>query len=199
VAKLALGVESRPDEALQVVHREVDLPVEPLPPPSELETARKQSATEAARRRKAGAPYRDVAEAEIQRDWASEALQAWEKGPLQTSRRCEMQGLRLGDAAILALPLEVFVETGLAIKQAGLAAGASVTIVSSNSNGALGYLPTQDAYDTEGDYTNPQGVAPKVYDLYAFSPQAEPTIRQQADQLIRTLYRESPRKEGASP
>ena len=188
VAELAQVIETRPDVTLRVAHRVMDLPVEPLPPPPELDRMREHFAQEAARRRGAGKPYREVVDAEIQRDWADEGLRAWASGPLQESRHCEMQGIRLGDALILALPLEVFVETGLAIKEAAHAAGAKVTIVSSNSNGALGYLPTQDAYDTEGDYTNPHGVAPKVYDLYAFSPQAEPLVRHQATQLLNTLY-----------
>ena len=188
VAKIALGIESQPGVISRVERTAIDLPVEPLPSPAQLRDVRGQLEIEAARLRDEGRPSWKVAEAEIRRDWASEALRAWELGQIRDSRRCEMQGIRLGDALILALPLEVFVETGLTIKEEARKAGARVTIVSSNSNGALGYLPTQDAYDTEGDYTNPHGIAPKVYDLYAFSPGAEPLLCQQTIQLLKALY-----------
>ena len=94
-----------------------------------------------------------------------------------------MQALRLGDAVLLALPLEVFTETGLAIKAASPAAW---TVICSNSNGFNGYLPTRDAYDS-GDYTNPEGLAPKVYGVYAFSPEAEPLLRQKAIEFLRAI------------
>lgn len=183
VAKIALGIESQGNVPLRVERAVIELPVEPLPVPAELQTMRDRSAAEAARRRAEGKPDWEVVVAEIERDWASEALRAWDAGPLQQTRSCEIQGIRVGDAAILALPLEVFVETGLAIKADSLA---KLTLISSMSNGALGYLPTHQAYEVE-DYTNPQGLAPKVYDLYAFAPEAEPLVRQHASQILRSL------------
>ena len=53
--------------------------------------------------------------------------------------------------------------------------------------GELGYLPTADAYASD-DYTNPQGLAPKVYGLYAFSEAAEPLFRERAGALLAELF-----------
>lgn len=184
VAKIALGLHPQSEVTLRVERTVVNLPVEPLPPPSELRAMRDQFEAEAVKRGAEGQPLSDVAEAEIRRDWASEALREWESGKVQRSRACEMQGIRLGDAVVVGLPLEVFVETGLAIKQAF---PTTLIFISSNSNGALGYLPTKDDYEVEQHYTNPQGLAPKVYDLYAFSPEAEPLARREVVQLIEAL------------
>lgn len=185
VTKIALGLE--PGEAtLQVGRAVVDLPVEPLPSPSKLREIRDVAEAEAVRLEAEGRPWPERAVAQIRRDWAADGLRAWESGRLQPARRCEIQGIRLGDAAILALPLEVFVETGLAVKAES---PAKITVLCSNSNGALGYVPTKHAYEVENDYTNPQGLAPKVYDLYAFSAEAEPLVRQEAIRVLEALWR----------
>jgi hypothetical protein len=184
VAKVALEIEPGDDAAtLQVVRQAVELPVERLPAPAELEEMRAQAAANAERKTAEGRPWAEVAIEQVRRDWAEEALRAWQHGP-QSSRTCEIQALRIGDAAIVALPLEVFVETGLAIKDAS---AAPLTVISSMSNGALGYLPTRHAYETAGDYTNPQGLAPKVYDLYAFAQDAEHLLRREARQVVAGL------------
>ena len=185
VAKIALAIETRDTVALQVEQATIDLPVEPLPSPEELRSIEDETDARAKKLKAEGKPWAQVANHKIERDWAREALQEWESGHIQHTRPCTMQAIRLGEAVILALPLEVFVETSLAIK-AGSPAG--LTIVSSNSNGALGYMPTKHAYEVENDYTNPQGLAPKVYDIYAFSTEAEPLVRQKAGELLKDMY-----------
>ena len=97
---------------------------------------------------------------------------------------CEITVLRLGPAALLFAPLEVFAATGLAIKAAS---PAPLTLICTNANGELGYLPTPDAYKVE-DYTNPQGLAPKVYGLYALAEGAEPLFRERASALLKELF-----------
>ena len=69
--------------------------------------------------------------------------------------RGELQFMQLGDLKWLALPGEVFVETGIAIKQAG------ASFVVGNANGWLGYFPTRRAYD-EGGYEIGPGVWSRV-------------------------------------
>ena len=185
VAKVAL--ESAPCDVteLRVAQATVELPLAPLPPVTELQEMHRRFATEAAQRAEAGAPWADVSVAQIKRDWAAEALAVREQDQPATSRPCELLALRLGNAAILALPLEVFVETGLAIKEASPAA---LTLISTNSNGGVGYLPTRDAY-ASNDYTNPGGLAPKVYGLYALAAEAEPLVRERAAELLQTLWK----------
>jgi hypothetical protein len=131
-----------------------------------------------------GAAWEEIAVCEIQREWALDGLMAWERHAVDKYQSCELTALRLGQAALLFAPLELFTETGLAIKSQS---PAHVTLVCSNSNGGLGYLPTADAYH-ESDYTNPQGLAPKVYGIYAFSPETESIFRRQAVELIRGMF-----------
>jgi neutral ceramidase len=67
----------------------------------------------------------------------------------------EIQLMRLGRLIWLALPGEVFVETGISLKLAG------ATFVAGNSNGWLGYFPTRGAYE-EGGYEVTPGVWSRV-------------------------------------
>jgi hypothetical protein len=60
----------------------------------------------------------------------------------------EVQAVRLGSVAIVALPGEPFVEVGLAIKSGS---PARLTVVAGYSNDAIGYVPTDSAFD-EGGY-----------------------------------------------
>jgi neutral ceramidase len=60
----------------------------------------------------------------------------------------ELQAIRIGPAALLAAPMELFGEIGAAISQTSPFAW---TAVSGYSNGSAGYLPTPEAYD-EGGY-----------------------------------------------
>ena len=60
-----------------------------------------------------------------------------------------VQAIRLGDAAILALPGEIFVETGLRIKAQ---TSASPLMLVSLANGYIGYVCTDEALIQEGGY-----------------------------------------------
>jgi hypothetical protein len=111
-------------------------------------------------------------------------LAAWAGGARQRSCPCEIQVVRLGEAAFICLPLEVFAETSLAIKEGS---PASPTFLLSATNAAIGYLPIGAAYETE-DYTNPQGLAPKVYGLYALAAGAEPLVRETACEMLQSLF-----------
>jgi hypothetical protein len=121
---------------------------------------------------------------QIKRDWATDALAAVSAGSARTTVPCEAMVVRLGPVAVVALPLEVFTATGIAVKTDS---PAEMTVVVTNANGGVGYLPTEDAYEG-GDYTNPEGLAPKVYGLYAFAPAAEPLVRDGVLDLINTLF-----------
>jgi hypothetical protein len=96
---------------------------------------------------------------------------------------CELAAARIGSSAVLTAPLEVFTETGLAIRRASPFA---VTIIATNSNGGVGYLPAADAYRSP-DYTNPEGLAPKIYGIHALAPEAEPLFRSRSIALLKEL------------
>lgn len=88
----------------------------------------------------------------------------------------EIQAIRIGDAAFLAIPAEVFVEIGLAIKQR---AKRKIFIVGI-ANGYIGYLPTEVAYDDNGY----EVVSSKV------GPQSEAVLYEEAARLEHRLFAE---------
>lgn len=184
VAKVALDPQFQEEPVLRACSINIDLPLALLPPAQELEEMFARFAGEAGRLRAEGQPWENVSVQEIQRDWAADALQALERGQAKETLPCEIQAVRLGGAVLLAAPLEIFTQTGLAIKAAS---PAEATLICSNSNGGAGYLPTLDAYDGN-DYTNPRGLAPKVYGIYALSEEAEPLFCREAIRLVQALF-----------
>jgi hypothetical protein len=68
------------------------------------------------------------------------------------AHRVEIQVLRLGDVALVAVPGELFCEFGLAIKERAWRELASPVraLVVSCANGRVGYIPTRAAFDRGG-------------------------------------------------
>jgi hypothetical protein len=182
VAKVALVSRYVAEPTLALAGATLQLPVAELPPEPELITMRDTSATAAERARAQGQPWVQISELEIKRDWAIDALRERERGPARTVP-CELTALRIGEALMVAMPLEVFTRTGLDIRSA---LRDRVVVISTNSNGGVGYLPTEDAYRTQDD-TNPRGLAPKVYGVYALAQEAEPLVRERTLALLRSL------------
>ena len=58
------------------------------------------------------------------------------------TQRTEIQGIRLGETAVVTLPAEVFVQIGLGIKERS---PFPLTLVAGYTNDALGYIPTYEA------------------------------------------------------
>ena len=58
----------------------------------------------------------------------------------------ELQGIRINDAVLIAIPAEVFVEIGLRLKKTA----PHRTFIVGIANGYIGYLPTREAYDAGG-------------------------------------------------
>lgn len=81
---------------------------------------------------------------------AGELLKMWEwqQGPdAQLVERLELQVIRLGDVAIVALPVEVFTELGERIKAAS---PFRHTCIATLANGWHGYVPTLEAFSRGG-------------------------------------------------
>lgn len=107
------------------------------------------------------------------RDWARDMAERADQGELQNEVPVELQALTIGDKlGIIALPLEVFAETGLAIKEQS---PTGATMLAAYSNGSLGYVPTTRAFDL-GGYEVEQ--AYKLYGLPA------PYARDAADRIV---------------
>ena len=77
------------------------------------------------------------------------AMECQRLAKLPSRMTAQVQAFRLGDAAIVALPGEVFVESGLGIKTR---ASASPVFVVSLANGYIGYICTDRALSEEGGY-----------------------------------------------
>jgi hypothetical protein len=175
---------AEPSPEVRFLEQQLSIPLAPLPEPAELERQVRFFADEAEQRRRERRSRASIGISEIKSEWAAEALEVARSGRIATHRSCRLQALRLGGAALVAIPMEVFAATGIAIRNASPFA---TTVVCSNSGGAFGYLPTADAYEVD-DYTNPAGLAPKVYNLYAPAPGAEPLVRAEAAVLLGRLW-----------
>ncbi len=93
-----------------------------------------------------------------------------------------IQAIRLGDLAIMAMPCEVYAETGLAIKaRSPFAATFNVGI----ANGYNGYLPTPNQHKLGGYTTWPATSSPLTSD-------AEPKIRAEAIRLLNAVADQKP-------
>lgn len=77
------------------------------------------------------------------------AMECQRLAKLPARMSAQVQAFRLGNAAIVALPGEVFVESGLGIKSR---AAASPVFVVSLANGYIGYICTDRALTEEGGY-----------------------------------------------
>jgi neutral ceramidase len=91
--------------------------------------------------------------------------------------RAEVMTLRIGNVGIVALPGEVFCETGLAIKKASPAAH---TLVIELANDAVGYLPTREAY-AQGGYEVTPGAT-------SYAPGCAEKLAESAVRQLRELF-----------
>jgi len=89
----------------------------------------------------------------------------------------EILGVRIGDAAFLAIPAEVFVEIGLELKSR---ATNKIYIVGI-ANGYIGYFPTLSAH-SDGGY---EVVSSKI------APQSEDILYDEASRLEERLFASS--------
>ena len=134
--------------ALTALTIPVNLPLKNYPPLEEAVKSLRDADQLLAKLTAEGAPPDQIMPAKTQRLYASitnfyagEAL-ALPDGHLPI----ELQGFRLGDAAFVAIPGEVFVEIGLTIKRQL----PHLTFVVGIANGYIGYVPTREAYAAGG-------------------------------------------------
>ena len=113
--------------------------------------------------------------------WAEDMLRVAEGASEDSSARFEVQALRLGDAAIVALEGEVFVEYAHHIRAAS---PVEHTMVLAYTNGCIGYVPTADAYP-DGGYE--VCTAYKYYGTQMIAPESERLIHDEATRLLGTL------------
>ena len=90
--------------------------------------------------------------------------------------------MRLGEAVFVALPGEVFLEIGTAIRRA--AGVDNLFIVAYSNNDEIGYIPTRVAF-FEGGYEVDS--APYYYGLFQLSPDCERIVVDAAVQAARSV------------
>lgn len=129
-----------------------------------------------------------------------EALQQAQEQPTPLNRRiarlaaklaadpfdAEVQAMRVGPVCWVSLPGEAFVETGLALKQAG------ATFVVGYANGYLGYLPIRRAY-AEGGYEADPGPWSRV------APGSAERLQSIGEALLASAPRPDPRPPAPDP
>jgi len=165
----------------------VNLPLKDYPPLEEAIKSLKDADELLARLTAEGAPPEQIMPAKTQRLYASitnfyarEAL-ALPDGHLPI----ELQGFRLGDAAFVAIPGEVFVEIGLTLKRRL----PQMTFVFGIANGYIGYVPTREAY-ADGGY---EVVSSKC------QPDAADVLVEKVANLTKQLFSEGANGAKASP
>jgi len=94
-----------------------------------------------------GASEELIKEVTFQAKRAYFALRRSERYEGKSHIEIEAQCIRIGDLALVAVPLEIFVQTGIAVKNAS---PFTHTLVSGYSNGWQGYLPTRADYPYGG-------------------------------------------------
>lgn len=104
------------------------------------------------------------------------------KGEPNLKQEIQIQVMRVGSTALIAIPGEPFIEIALAIKARSKF---KHTIVAGYSNGCIGYMPTPEAiekggYEVESAY--------KYYDIAPLAPLAYNMIVEVAVQLCDEVY-----------
>lgn len=134
--------------ALGALSMRVNLPLKNYPPLEEADKTLREAGEQLASLSANGAPLNQLMRAKKNRLYASitnfyvrEAL-ALPDGHLPI----ELQGLRIGETAFVAVPAEVFVEIGLKLKRLA----ARRTFIVGIANGYISYLPTREAYEVGG-------------------------------------------------
>jgi hypothetical protein len=79
----------------------------------------------------------------IERVYARETMLVAEERAVSPSAQAEVQVLRLGEAALVGIPGELFVEFGLELKARS---PLPRTFIAGMANGCVGYLPTRQAF-----------------------------------------------------
>lgn len=99
---------------------------------------------------------------------------------LAPSRKSSVTGVKIGNDVLLALPGELFSETGLQLK-----AQRPNTTMLGYTNGNPGYIPPKDEYDNEVSYA--AGVGQLVYNRMPLHQDCEEIVRSAANDVLKQL------------
>lgn len=142
------NITTSDEPALIALTIPVNLPMKKYPPLEEAVRSLTDADALLAKLTAEGAPLEQIMPAKTQRLYASiTTFYAREALDLPDGHLpIELQAFRIGDAAFVAIPGEVFVEIGLSLKQQL----PHMTFVVGIANGYIGYVPTREAYAAGG-------------------------------------------------
>jgi hypothetical protein len=165
-----------PDGRVRCLSRTVSLPIwtREEPTPAELEM-HEELRRRLASLREQGAPEDQVREANRLVRRADLELFIARQRCAGVRMELEFQGIRLGNTALVGIPVEPFAELGAEIKRRS---PSPFTFFSGYTNGYTGYLPTAEAYQDGG------------YEIWAtpFAPEAGALAVEESLGLIRQLW-----------
>ena len=138
-----------PDDTLRVVNTMIDLPGLDLPPVAEMQAKydRLEAVLHSTRRAGNEAAIKEAVKNAKRAGIALSSARIAEGGRINL----RLQAMRIGEAALVALPVEAFAEIGVAVKEGSPAVR---TLFSGYSNGYMGYMPVADAYELGGYEVN---------------------------------------------
>lgn len=174
-----------PDDPVVVdaLETEVRLPLQAAPEREQFEAHLRAAQQAVQELSAAGAPLWQVQVQEVQATWAAKMLRLLESGPLQREVAAQLQAVRVGDIALVSLPVEPFIRTALEIEAAS---PAKHTLVLGYTNGCEGYVPTPDEY-ARGGYEVENSY--KLYGLPApFAVGADGVLRDESVALVKRLF-----------
>jgi len=176
-------IETDADPQLRALSRSVDLPLKRLPSVDDAALALREADERLAKLEGRREMSEELNRAKSERLYASiTSFYARETSGAPDGRLpIELQGVRINDAAFIAIPAEVFVEIGLQVKQRARRRAFIVGI----ANGYIGYLTTAAAHAI-GGY---EVVSSKV------APEAEGELIERTLELSRELFLVSPQRQ----
>jgi hypothetical protein len=180
-----------PEPVLAAAEEQVEFPLLPLPAVDEIERQLRAAERELEEAEARGTPESEL---RILRyhgfNWLRRTYEELRSGRPRTSASGPVAAIRIGDAAIVTGPGEVFTEIGLAIKERS---PAEVTFYAGYSNGCISYMPIASEYQL-GGYEPSYGH--KTYGLPAqVAPETERLLIETGVSLVGALFPDRPTPE----
>ena len=180
--KVAENIETQPDLTLGVASRKVKIPVNKLPPAEEFQTDIINGRQRLENLKQNGnAQYPQLMDAYIRLEWAEDALSIVQSDSQTDHLDMEIQAIRINNAALVAIPGELFVDIGLNIKKAS---PFPYTFIVEMANGSTCYLPTRKAFEKGGyelDFSS------KIYGIYSITADTQDIIEGETIKMLNCL------------
>ena len=175
IASFEYEPDVEPDGTVRVTHETLPLPLrEDLGDPDVWRADAERCEDEAYAAREAGAPDEEVRELTVRTKFARMRAERGDALRGLDSYELLVHGVRLGPVAFVGMPVEVFCEIGMAIRDRS---PFPTTLVSGYWNGYRNYLPT-DAERARGGYE---------IDISPFRPGAEALVTAAAGRVLEAL------------